>query len=411
VQVDYSAGNVEATSNGAKFVLTAKPPKENDSEPKLEGPDAKKHEGPDAKKFDTQTGGFRYAVFTWREPAGSKFKNPFANMAGKQRNSNVKSEFEIVAPPLASEADIRSVSDEEMAAFIKNQFVLMVDIKDVNVSRRAGVAEPEFQFDVELKGISGARGWPHTFSLLFGGMGPFKGVPLGTTLQVIEDQIVNGIGAAITLILSVVITSFFIPNLLRKGSIDLLISKPIGRAQLLVYKYVGGLTFIFLLSVVSIGGVWFILAIRSGLWDPAFLMVIPILTFTFAILYAMSTVVAVFTRSAIASILVTIGFMFVLYLVGQAKTVSDVIKIDNRSELPDWAFTLVDTLNNILPRYKDLDKLTSKLIIDCNLTVGQARASGILIEYPSWSGALGVSLAFIAIMLALSCWRLVKRDC
>ena len=65
-------------------------------------------------------------------------------------------------------------------------------------------------------------------------------------LWLIEDQIINGFGGTVALLISLIMTAFFIPNMLRKGSIDLLISKPIGRSQLLVYKYIGGLTFIFL---------------------------------------------------------------------------------------------------------------------------------------------------------------------
>jgi ABC-type transport system involved in multi-copper enzyme maturation permease subunit len=229
-------------------------------------------------------------------------------------------------------------------------------------------------------------------------------------MHFIQDFIVNGLGAAVTLIISVVITAFFIPNMLRKGSIDLLISKPIGRVQLLVYKYIGGLTFIFLLSSFTIGGVWLVMALRSGSWDPTFLLVIPVLTFTFAILYSVSTAVAVYTRSAIAAILVSIAFMFAMYLIGQAKSFFDANKVLNQFDLPEWSYTLVDTLNNILPRYKDLDKLTTKLIVDGVMPVGDARLSGLLVEYPSWGGTIGVSLAFIAIMLTLASLRLVKRD-
>jgi ABC-type transport system involved in multi-copper enzyme maturation permease subunit len=279
-----------------------------------------------------------------------------------------------------------------------------------SVRRKPGVPEPEYKFDVEVKGISGARGWPHSVHVFFGAVPPLKGVPLGQALYLVQDKIVNGIGAAVTLMLSVVITAFFIPNLLRKGSVDLLISKPIGRAQLLVYKYVGGLTFIFILSAVTIGGVWLVMAARSGNWDPSFLLTIPALTFTFAILYAVSAVVAVFTRSAIAAILVTLGFMLFLYLFGQVKTFFDANKVIQVAELPEWAYTLVDSLNNVLPRYKDLDKLTTKLVIDSTLTLGDARMGSLLTEYPSWGGALGVSVAFIAVMLALSCWRFSRRD-
>ena len=41
--------------------------------------------------------------------------------------------------------------------------------------------------------------------------------------------------------------------------------------------------------------------------------------------------------------------------------------------MPEWSYTLVDTLNNCLPRYKDLDKLTSKLITEGTLTQGEMR--------------------------------------
>jgi ABC-type transport system involved in multi-copper enzyme maturation permease subunit len=263
---------------------------------------------------------------------------------------------------------------------------------------------------VAVNGITGARGWPNEVSVLFGVFPPMKGFSLGQVLSFIQDQLVNGIGAAVALMISVVITAFFIPNLLRKGSIDLLISKPIGRIQLLVYKYVGGLTFIFLIATVAVGGVWLATGVRSGSWDPSFLLVIPVLTFTFAILYAVSVVVAVYTRSAIAAILVTLAFMLGLYIFGQVKSFFDVNKVIGIADLPEWSYTLVDTLNNVLPRYKDLDRLTSRLVTDSTRTVGDARLQGLLIDYPSWTGTIGVSLAFIAVMLALAGWRFVKWD-
>jgi ABC-type transport system involved in multi-copper enzyme maturation permease subunit len=139
-------------------------------------------------------------------------------------------------------------------------------------------------------------------------------------------------------------------------------------------------------------------------------MVIPILTFTFAILYSVSAVVAVFTRSAIASILVSLGFMLFLWLLGQVKSFFDLNKVANIWDAPDWSYTLVDTANNLLPRYKDLDKLTTKLIVDSALTVGESRMGGLFTEYPSWGGAIGVSVAFIAILLAISCWQFSRRD-
>ena len=116
------------------------------------------------------------------------------------------------------------------------------------------------------------------------------------------------------------------------------------------------------------------------------------------------------TRSAIAAIMLSIGFIVVMWIVGQVKTVFDRLKLSGEQDIPEWGYTLVDTVNNVLPRYKDLDKLTTKAIVDANLPDGLARMLGVLVEFPSFGGAVGVSLAFIVLMLALASWRLAKRD-
>lgn len=424
-RVDYRAADVQNTPNGGTFVLQVRPhrdarPRPPEAEedggagekggkddkggkakakPKNEDDPADDPKGPD---------GFRWAVYAWKQPAGEKIKNPFAEKAKKSGRERV--ELEIVTPPAATAEDLKTVTDEDMAAFLRFQFATYVGVDDVTVTRRAGPAEPRYEFDVTVNGITGARGWPNEVSVLFGLFPPMKGASLGEVLAFTQDKLVGGLGAGVALIISVVITAFFVPNLLRKGSIDLLISKPIGRVQLLVYKYVGGLTFIFLIATVTVGGVWLVTGVRSGSWNPSFLLVIPVLTFSFAILYAVSVVVAVYTRSAIAAILVTLAFMLALFVFGLVKSFFDENKVLGIFDLPEWSYTLVDTLNNVLPRYKDLDRLTTRLVTDSTRTVGDARLQGLLIDYPSWTGTIGVSLAFIAVMLGLAAWRFVKRD-
>jgi len=355
---------------------------------------------------------FRKTVASWSKPPGktgevevddSKGKNGQKGGGGRRRV-----QFgEMSATP----AEQKAVTDSQMETFIKSQFELHAGMNATVKRVTAGVSEPTYAFEVTTTGGSSVQGWPHTLKIFFGSVTISRDAPLGMVLYIVEDQIINGLGSGLALLISIIITSFFIPNMMRKGSIDLLVSKPIGRAQLLIYKFIGGLTFIFLLSTITIGGVWLAIAVRSGYWDPRFLVVIPVLTFTFAILYSVSTMVAVFTRSPIAAMIVTVGFAVFLYIVGTVKTMFDGFKARGMDDIPDWAFTLVDTINNILPRYKDLDKLTSKLIGEGALTPGESRLLGIAaIDYPSWSGTFGVSLIFIAIMMALSCWRFSKRD-
>lgn len=354
---------------------------------------------------------FRQAVASWAKPANKAGEvNP--DNPGQRGKGPGEKRVEF-GHQSATADEQKAVTAAQMEEFIRNQFAVHAGMNATAKRVTDGAAEPTYAFDVTTTGGRAVRGWPHKVSLFFGAWTlPFP-VTLGGTLFWIEDRLVNGIGAALALLIGVVITAFFIPNMIRKGSVDLLISKPIGRTQLLVYKYVGGLTFIFLLSAFTVGGVWLAIGLRSGYWDPKFLVVIPVLTFTFAILYAVSTAAAVITRSPIVAILLSVGFAVFLYIVGQVKTVFDTLKSDDqvKGELPDWAFTLVDALNNVLPRYKDLDKLTTKLLSEGTLTPAELRVRALdLIEYPSWAATFGVSTGFIALMLAVSCWWFSRRD-
>lgn len=388
----YRAENVTPSNEGYKLRLTV-----------AGRPLAGTITDPTGTRDDLSRGdSFRQTVAAWARAAG---KTTEVQAAGK------KIEFGGMAT--ATPEEQKAVTDEIMEEFVKNQFAVNAGM-DASVKRVGGgeYKEPAYAFDVTTTGGSSVRGWPHTTKIFFGTVTIDRNTSLGFMLWVIQDQIINGLGGAVALLIGLIITSFFIPNMLRKGSVDLFISKPIGRSQLLIYKYIGGLTFVFLVTTFTVGGIWLVLGLRSGYWNPNFLAVIPILTFTFAIIYAMSTLIAVFTRSAIAAMILSIGFMLLLYIVGQVKTIFDALRLEGPSDrMPEWSFTLVDALNNFLPRYKDLDKLTSKLIAEGTLTLGEARMTGLgALQLPSWTGTFGVSLIFIALMLAVSCWRFNKRD-
>src|SRR5262249_46089523 len=148
---------------------------------------------------------------------------------------------------------------------------------------------------------------------------------------------------------------FFIPNMLRKGTVDLLLVKPIHRSSLLLYKYVGGLTFIFLNTVLAITGVWLALGLRSGFWSPGFLLVILVITFFFAILYAVSTLFGVLTQSPITAIVVTVLTLIILLAVGWIHWVFEERRERERSgqiaktEEGAWHAT-IDAVHYVTPR-------------------------------------------------------------
>jgi len=265
------------------------------------------------------------------------------------------------------------------------------------------------------------RVWPVKFSILFGAWESPAPLPLGILLYTIQDLLISNVGGLGIILIAAIVTSFFIPNMLRPGSVVLLLSKPIGRVTLLLFKYIGGLFFVLILTTFVVGGVWLITGIRAGVWAPGVFIVIPLMTFSFAILYAVSTLAAVWSRNSIVAILVTLGFAGMLWLVGKAeffarlhRTRQDTLAELNREEpkYDSWSNVAVG-INNALPRWHDIDRLTGHAVAESLMTMKQQEAQGTASQkkhLPSWSGTFGVTLAWIAAFLALACWRFSVKD-
>jgi ABC-type transport system involved in multi-copper enzyme maturation permease subunit len=320
----------------------------------------------------------------------------------------------------------------------------------VNVTHDKG----NYLIDARLT-TTGRRMWPHDFALFFGALPIIReGVPLGLQLYFLENILVNQVGSWVTILVSVVITAFFIPNMLRKGTVDMLIVKPIHRVTLLLYKFCGGLLFILINTTIAVGGVWLALSWRSGIWAPGFLVAIPVITFFFAILYSVSTLFGVLTRSPIVSILMTCGVWFILFVVGLVNLIFDSLEKEqavqvrrNASQMAVVATTLsglpsgsgpllaanvlhvqtnrlrpyeqspstfarvVRAIHFVLPRTRDLDTLmTMNLERDLMVLPRNLGSQAVLSRTVSWGESLTVSGVFIAVMLGLSCWWFATRD-
>jgi ABC-type transport system involved in multi-copper enzyme maturation permease subunit len=373
----------------------------------------------------------------------------------------------------AFRADLASAEERIKDRFGRIGELRLFTVTDVRPAPQGSAFVPErpvptdafFLVDVTPTPVA-RRMWPHDAYIFFGAVPlptaffmilsnrPLTDPSLGTEVFALEDGLVNGIGAWVAIVLSIIITAFFIPNMLRKGTVDLLVVKPIHRTTLLLYKYVGGLTFIFLNTAIIVVGMWLALGLRSGLWAPSFLLTIFIITAFFAILYSVSTLFGVLTRSPIAAILLTIGMWFLLFLVGQLFLYGELLRQQEERleaaarqkqaqreadepqvaavgsenqpnkdkkrrpgeepELPghsnNWFFKTVRAVHFVLPRTKDLDVLTTRLLIRDVLTANQIRAQRIDDTNISWGESLTVSGLFVAVMLGLSCLRFATRD-
>ncbi len=315
-------------------------------------------------------------------------------------------------------------------------------------SAAAGEADPsEVVYTVTSRGtsIKDTTEWRHVPSVLFAYELPGLLMSPHEYIYLIEKYLINGAGAWLLLAVSVVVTAGFVPNMLGKGTIDLLVSKPVSKPFVLVSKYLGGLTFVLVITTLAALGVWAALGLRTGLWSPNFLLTIPILTFYFAVLYAVSTLAAVLTRNSLVAILATLAAWAVFWAVGklndgvqsrydaEAKQAQGAAADDDDEEanpfapkgakagidpdaplwrvVPKWAFPVVRAVHTVTPRTYQIDERLARTIAAGVLSPREMKESGYgKPPRETWPEMIGVSLAFIALCLTLACARMVTRD-
>ncbi|HVT89953.1 MAG TPA: ABC transporter permease [Tepidisphaeraceae bacterium] len=107
------------------------------------------------------------------------------------------------------------------------------------------------------------------------------------------------------------------PEMITSGSIELYLSRPIGRLRLFLTKYVFALLFtalqVLLFSAVS----FIVIGLRGGIWEFRIFLAVPLVTLFFSYLYCFCVLLGIVTRSTLASILFTVifwGFLYVIHV-------------------------------------------------------------------------------------------------
>ncbi len=132
--------------------------------------------------------------------------------------------------------------------------------------------------------------WPHRLTL-FGDaleMTPPRGAPLGVEVFVLQKLLATGIGGTILLLICVVVTAGFVPSMLRRGTLELLLVRPVRRWQLILGKYAAALLFVAGLLGLLVAATWLVTGIVAGIWNPGILLAVTSLLLFFALLLAVS---------------------------------------------------------------------------------------------------------------------------
>ncbi|MCL6501240.1 MAG: ABC transporter permease subunit [Pirellulales bacterium] len=157
----------------------------------------------------------------------------------------------------------------------------------------------------------------------------YLGLPLGSPLPGKREPIVQAsllvlmelLLGTVGIMAAIVVTAGIVPQTFEQGSIDLLLSKPVGRWAVFVTKVFGGCTFTLINVGYMVGGLWLLCGVRYGWWNHRLLWCIPLFLFSFAIYYAVSALSGVVWRHAIVCVVMTFLFWLACTLVGVTKQV------------------------------------------------------------------------------------------
>jgi hypothetical protein len=137
-------------------------------------------------------------------------------------------------------------------------------------------------------------------------------------------------------ILALISTAGIFPDFVAGGSIDLYLSKPISRLRLFLTKYATGLLFVALQVTIFTVLSFVLMRWRSGLWEPGLFLAIPIVVCFFSYLFAVQVLFGMLTRSAIASLLLTMLVWFFVFAVHFAEVRLAAFKVVKERQREQW---------------------------------------------------------------------------
>jgi ABC-type transport system involved in multi-copper enzyme maturation permease subunit len=195
--------------------------------------------------------------------------------------------------------------------------------------------------------------------------------------------------------LAVFATAHLVPRMQEKGTIDLYLSRPVGRVKLLLSRYVAGLILAATNVIYLMGSIWAIVWWKTGVAHPKFLLASSIIMLTIAVLLAFAFLVGVVTSSTAVSIMTTYGiFFFGLMLRAHERIAAAVSK--------EWQADLINGLYWTIPKTAELAQAVIAFVGGDKVP---RRIAEVLTPAPFLTTA-----AFGIVSLAIASWLFTRKE-
>ena len=167
------------------------------------------------------------------------------------------------------------------------------------------------------------------------------------------QAVVAGAAYWIGTLLALFSTAPLFTSMLEPGHVDLLLAKPLGRIQLFLGHIAGVALTMLILAIYLLGGLWIIMSIKTGIWNPSFLLSIGILLAMFAVMYSVIVFTGVWTQSTALALIVTYGLIFISLFLAGGEQLASQLQPGWRSVF--WGFY------HVLPNFAEVTQLVSRL--------------------------------------------------
>jgi len=144
-------------------------------------------------------------------------------------------------------------------------------------------------------------------------------------IVVAVESVVAGATYWIGILLSLFASAGLFSDVQAPGRVELLLSKPVSRVQVIVGHVIGVWAAIAVLTIYLMGGTWLIMSIKSGVWNPRFLLSIGIVIGMFGVMYAAVMLMGVWTESTALALIVAYGLIFVSMVLAGAGEIASAL--------------------------------------------------------------------------------------
>lgn len=184
-----------------------------------------------------------------------------------------------------------------------------------------------------------------------------------------------------------------VPSMLEKGTIDLFLSKPLHRAEMLMARAAGAAAGIAANLAYFFIGIWLVFGLKLGVWNWAFLSSVIYVIFAFACLFSVVALVGLTTRSSGFSIILAFVYLLISSL------------LESREH---FLFRLSDNViyHHILDGFYYITPQMSAMLSNSTLVIGKSPFSPAVFTIMPYVYSLGST----ALLYGLASWYFMKRD-